>query len=109
MRVSKEKRKARRQARKAANKAYRKASNENRKNEKAQKKAAKDRKLVTRKAESSGDLLKNLDNYDEKKEKGQIKKGLAAMATAAGLATYFGGKDMRRARGRMRGRVNVTG
>ena len=88
MRVTKKERKDRRDA----NKAYRKASKMNRKNEKFQQKAAKDRKLVTKKAQSSGDLLKNLDKYDEKKEKSLVKKGLKAMAGTAAAAGVLGDK-----------------
>ena len=80
-----------------------------RKNSRFQSKAERDRAMVARGAKSTKELMENLKDYDKKKEKGQIKKGLAAMAGAASLATYFGGKDMREARRRMRNRINVTG
>lgn len=80
-----------------------------RKNSRFQQKAERDRTMVARKAKNVGDLKSRLNKYDDLKEKGQIKRGLAAMAGAAGLASYFGGMDMREARRRMRNRINRTG
>lgn len=86
-----------------------KANKMARKNSRFQSKAERDRAMVARPAKNVKDLKDRLNKYDDLKEKGQIKRGLAAMAGAASLASYFGGKDMREARRRMRNRINRTG
>ena len=63
-----------------------------RKNSRFQSKAERDRAMVARGAKSTKELMENLKNYDKKKEKSLVKRGLAAMAGTAAAAGYFGDK-----------------
>ena len=85
-----------RKERAAENKAFRKSvakqQKMDRKNNRFQKRAKRDSMVASKKASNTADLKKNLNNYEDLKEKNLVKRGLGRMAAAAATAGYLGDK-----------------
>jgi hypothetical protein len=74
------------------------SNKEFRRNERFRSRAERDARIATRRADDTGDLLDNLDNYYEKKDRDIAAKALGTMGTIGSLAKLAYMLEQRRRR-----------